>query len=290
MTRLLTFVILSFSSFAQAEEALWKDNKLTPAQPFPGRILAVESGWGGYRLLIESIGEGNKKYCMAKVWPGVTPHPEYTEIQKDDLPQPGSMMVFLNPPVEVDQFSWSMGPGKIGRTFGDEDCLKKMTAPESDLQKGKGAPGSADSPAVAAKPYGIADPRRTLVPVILYQNEKQRRAAMEEPLLIFARWDIKPSNQILGVERSFTDEQIIAGLRKFYREWRAPADDSTRPRPQLIFAQQNWGCGAQLYESLKELSAEFEIDVYQMYPVINGFGPASPAKNDQRLAELSEGN
>ena len=127
-----------------------------------------------------------------------------------------------------------------------------------------------------------------MTPVILYQNQKQHRDVMEEPLLVFARWDIKPSNQILGIKRSFTDEQIISGLRKFYREWRAPANDSTRPRPQLIFAQQNWGCGAGLSEPLKALSAEFEIDIYQLYPVIAGFNSVTLAPNDKRLAELIE--
>src|SRR5688572_16332586 len=105
MTRLLIFIVLSFPFLVHAEDVRWKDNKLTPAQPFPGRVLAVESGWGGYRLVIESIGDGDKKYCIAQVWPGGFPHLEYKEIQKRDLPQPGATMVFLNPSIEVDRFS-----------------------------------------------------------------------------------------------------------------------------------------------------------------------------------------
>ena len=130
-----------------------------------------------------------------------------------------------------------------------------------------------------------------MIPVILYHNQKEHKYSLQGPLLIFARWDTTPPNQILGIEGSFTDEQIIAGLRKFYREWRPPADDATRPRPQLILAQQNWGCGAGLYEPLKALSADFEIDVYQLYPVTTQIqsNPGHPTPNDKRLGELIKG-
>ena len=149
-------------------------------------------------------------------------------------------------------------------------------------------PSPKGSASVPAKPKGIPDPRLALVPVILYHNQKDHRDVLQGPLLIFASWDAKLPNQILGVEDSFTDEQIITGLRKFYREWRPPADDSSCPRPQLILAQQNWGSGAGLYEPLKVLSAEFEIDVYQLYSVGTQFesNPGHPTPNDKRLAEL----
>ncbi|MES2922664.1 MAG: hypothetical protein V4819_14015 [Verrucomicrobiota bacterium] len=127
MTRLIILTLwYLITLLVKADDELWKDNKLTPAQPFPGRVLAVESGWGGYRLVIESGGEGEKRYCIARVWPGVTRQAvEYQEVRKQDLPTPGVMMVFLDPAVEVSQFSWSMGPRKIGRIFGAEDCLLK---------------------------------------------------------------------------------------------------------------------------------------------------------------------
>lgn len=130
-----------------------------------------------------------------------------------------------------------------------------------------------------------------MVPVILYHNQKEPKNSLQNPLLIFARWDVKPPNQLLGIEGSFTDEQMIAGLRKFYGEWRPPSTDPTQPRPQLILAQQNWGCGAGLYEPLKALSAEFEIDVYQLYPVVTQIesNPSHPTPNDKRLAELIKG-
>ncbi|MES2468012.1 MAG: hypothetical protein V4675_11970 [Verrucomicrobiota bacterium] len=147
------------------------------------------------------------------------------------------------------------------------------------------------TPSSPAKPTGIPDPRSAMMPVILYHNQKEHKDSLQGPLLIFARWDTKPPNQILGIEGSFTDEQIIAGLRKFYREWRPPADDATRPRPQLILALQNWGCGAGLYEPLKALSADFEIDVYQLYPVTSQIqsNPSHPTPNDKRLGELIKG-
>lgn len=143
MTRFLIPTIFAFSLMARAEDVLWKDNKLTPAQPFPGRVLAVESSWGGYRLVIESLGDGDKKYCIAQVWPGagVSPQLAYSEILKVDIPKPSVSTVFLNPSIEIDRFSWSMGPWKIGRVFGDEDCLKKVIVLASDKQNQRGESG-----------------------------------------------------------------------------------------------------------------------------------------------------
>ena len=129
MTRVLIAFVALISLPALAEEILWKDNKLTPEQPFPGKVLAVESSWAGYRLFIESIGDAGKKYCVAKVWPGGGVVPlEYQAIQASDLPPPGVMAVFLNPPIEVNGFSWSMGVWKIGKIFGEEDVLQKVIA------------------------------------------------------------------------------------------------------------------------------------------------------------------
>ena len=126
MRRLLISLIAFISFPALAEEKIWSDNKLTPTQPFPGKVLAVESSWAGYRLFIESIDDADKKYCVAKVWP-MAPL-EYLAIQASDLPKPGVMAVFLNPSIEVDGFSWSMGVWKIGKIFGDEDALRKVIA------------------------------------------------------------------------------------------------------------------------------------------------------------------
>jgi hypothetical protein len=98
----------------------------------------VESSWGGYRLLIESTGEGDKTYCVAQVWPGGHPRLGYKVIKKDDFPKPSVATVYLNPAVEVDRFSWSMGPWKIGRIFGDDDSLKRVATAESDTKNRKG--------------------------------------------------------------------------------------------------------------------------------------------------------
>ena len=149
----------------------------------------------------------------------------------------------------------------------------------------------ADSAPAVTSPNEIKDPRSAMMPVILYHNQKEHKVRLQGPLLIFARWDTRPPNQILGIAGSFTDEQILSGLRKFYREWRPPADDATQPRPQLILARQNWGCGAGLFEPLKALSAEFAIDVYQLYPVVTQIesNPGHPTPNDKRLGEIIKG-
>lgn len=43
MARFLIPIVFAFSTFVRAEDSLWRDNKPTPEQPFPGRVLAVEA-------------------------------------------------------------------------------------------------------------------------------------------------------------------------------------------------------------------------------------------------------
>ena len=126
MIRVLALSIGGFSCAAlHAEDVIWENNKITPAQPFPGKVLGVESSWGGYRLIIESLEGEERKYCIAQVWPGGSPHLSYQLVTKPELNSPGSTVIFLNPAVEVNHFSWSMGAWKIGKVFGEEDCLLK---------------------------------------------------------------------------------------------------------------------------------------------------------------------
>jgi uncharacterized protein YecT (DUF1311 family) len=157
MVRLLIFTILLFSCGAHADEALWTDNKITPSQPFPGRILAVDSGWGGYRLVIESNGEGEKRFCLANVVPPFVLN--YTEIAKADLSKLGGMMVFLNPSIEVDNFSWSMGVHRIGKTFGEEDFVRKAVAIEAKRRNLEGKQEAAERGPSEIQDQGRANQR-----------------------------------------------------------------------------------------------------------------------------------
>src|SRR5438270_506671 len=104
-------------------------------------------------------------------------------------------------------------------------------------------PAPASSTPNVTKLREVPDPRSVKYPHLLFHNQKNAKYGVQGALLVYARWDIQPPNQILGVEGSFTDEQIIAGIRKFYREWRAPAADPSQPHPALILATQNWGSG-----------------------------------------------
>jgi len=127
MIRILALLIGWFScALLHAEEAIWENNKITTAQPFPGKVIAVESSWGGYRLFIESLEGGERKYCVAQVWPGGSPKLSFQMVEKAELPQASERHIFLTPAVEVNRFSWSMGVWKIGKVFGDEDCLLKV--------------------------------------------------------------------------------------------------------------------------------------------------------------------
>ncbi|MGV3534174.1 MAG: hypothetical protein ACO1QR_17530 [Chthoniobacteraceae bacterium] len=137
-TSLITASILSFSFFGQAEDEFWANDRLTPAQPFPGRVCAVANLWPGYNLLIEEI--GGKRLCLVRVWAG---HPlEYSVLdpakgQTRDNPQAveaNGGWTYLSPAVEINRFSWSMGPFRIGKIFGDDDVLRKV-APEKGPEK-----------------------------------------------------------------------------------------------------------------------------------------------------------
>lgn len=158
----------------------------------------------------------------------------------------------------------------------------------SAVVSGDPATPASAPPAPAVQQRQIKDPRASICPVILYHNQKEPADTMEGPLLIYARHDLNPPNQILGIDGSFTDDQIIAGLKKFYEQWRPAAGHRSDIRPQLILAQQNWGCGSRLYKPLEEISKKYEIDVYQLYPVLTQieFTPGNPHPNDKRLSEL----
>jgi hypothetical protein len=120
------------SSVSQAEDKFWSDNKITPAQPFPGRVCAVATLWPGYDLLIEEI--GGPRVCLARVWVGHAL--EYTVLDpakgetKEDPKclEANGNWIYLSPAIEVDRFSWSMGSMFIGRIFGDQDVLRKVIA------------------------------------------------------------------------------------------------------------------------------------------------------------------
>ena len=56
------------------------------------------------------------------------------------------------------------------------------------------------TPVAPVKPGELKDPRSVMFPVILYHNQKDHTDAIQGALLVFARWDIKPPNQILGVD------------------------------------------------------------------------------------------
>ncbi|MEP6670895.1 MAG: hypothetical protein ABJF10_17180 [Chthoniobacter sp.] len=136
MNRLIVIlaVVGAFVCFnaSGAEDKLWSDNKLTPAQPFPGKVCAVATLWPGYDLLIEE--NGGPRVCLVRVW---IPHPlEYsvldpTKGETKENPkclEANGNWTYLSPAIDVDRFSWSIGPMGIGRFFGDQDVLRKVIA------------------------------------------------------------------------------------------------------------------------------------------------------------------
>lgn len=145
------------------------------------------------------------------------------------------------------------------------------------------------SPPKPPEKGGIKDPRAAPLLNLIYRDGANHAfRSQSHAILIFARDDAERPNSIIGIEGSFTDEQIIAALKRFYREWQPPKDYPSTERPSIILAKQGWGSGAPLYKALKDLSAEFQLDVYQFDGVRTHFEVQAyhPTPNDKRLGEL----
>ena len=87
--------------------------------------------WVGYELLLEEIG-GSHRLCIAQVY--MTTGPLSYTIIKDrkqevanESKRKEAHWIYVSPAIEIDQFSWSLGPWRIGRIFGDEDVLRKVS-------------------------------------------------------------------------------------------------------------------------------------------------------------------
>lgn len=117
---------------SRADDKFWSDNKLTPTQPFPGKVCAVATLWPGYDLLIEEI--GGHRVCLAKVWIGHALEYSVLDAAKGETKEDPKCIeaagnwTYLSPAIDVDRFSWSIGSMCIGRIFGDQDGLRKVVA------------------------------------------------------------------------------------------------------------------------------------------------------------------
>src|SRR5688500_989101 len=105
-----------FASIAPAEERFWADNKITSAQPFPGKVCAVAALWPGYNLLIEEI--GGRRICLARVWLGHALEYSVLDRAKGETKEDPKCLeangnwTYLSPAIAIDRFSWSIGSFK----------------------------------------------------------------------------------------------------------------------------------------------------------------------------------
>jgi len=129
---------LLLSPSLRAAEEIWTGNKLTSAQPFPAAVRAVFASWVGYDLLLEELG-GRGRLCTVRVW--ATFPLEYKIVEdtaKELAAEPERKKngwTYVSPAIELDRFSWSLGPLKFGRIFGEEDILGMITKPPKDGKK-----------------------------------------------------------------------------------------------------------------------------------------------------------
>src|SRR4029434_4373236 len=113
---------------SQADEEIWKGNKLTSEQPFPAKVRAILGMWTGCSLLLEEVG-GAGRLCVAHVW--MSDPVQYVLIEdiKKEATLEGERKkagwVYLSPAIELDRFSWTMSPHSIGRGLGDQDILQR---------------------------------------------------------------------------------------------------------------------------------------------------------------------
>jgi hypothetical protein len=111
-------------------------------------------------------------------------------------------------------------------------------------------------------PPTVADPRIGPSLTVLRDEPTYQSDSVRDAIMVFATHTTNPPNRFLGIERSYTDDEIIRGLIRFYMLWRVENDDPTERPPPVILACQNWGCGAALMAPLKKLSEDQKIDVY----------------------------
>lgn len=139
--RSLAFVTLLIPAVSSVRaEELWSEGRITPEQPFRARVMAVQPGWGWDTIVLKEI-EGEGRYCLATFG---SPHGDYKIIPKDQFDRKAMKQngaIFLDPPIDVERFSWSMGIWRHGRVFGDDDAA---TRNRKKTREQAGAPPSAN--------------------------------------------------------------------------------------------------------------------------------------------------
>jgi hypothetical protein len=139
--RSLAFLALLIppDSDLQAEE-LWSEGRITPEQPFQAKVVAVQPGWGWDTIILKEI-DGSGRYCLATFG---SPLGDYKIVQKERFDENAlkrNGAIFIDPPVEVERFSWSMGSWRHGRLFGDDDAATKNRTKTGE-QAGAGQPAT----------------------------------------------------------------------------------------------------------------------------------------------------
>jgi len=122
---LRSFTILMVLISSVRSDELWSDDRITPEQPFRAKVVAVQPGWGWDTIVLKEI-EGDGRYCLATFG---NPLGDYQIVLKDkfdakSMKQKGA--IFLDPAIEVERFSWSIGIWRHGRIFGDDDAATKL--------------------------------------------------------------------------------------------------------------------------------------------------------------------
>lgn len=118
----------------------WDGNRFTEDQPFFGKVVAVQSHWSGYNVLIENI-EKDGDYLVAYIW--INEPVRYTQIDAKQRMVFLESAIQIEPNVEVERFSWCMGPHLLGKQFGENDLIAKSIKSKTPKQSSHTTPASA---------------------------------------------------------------------------------------------------------------------------------------------------
>ncbi|MBK1835736.1 hypothetical protein [Roseibacillus ishigakijimensis] len=126
MQRLMIVLIsVTIGCSAVYASELWHDGKITPNQPFKAKVIGVKPGWGWDTIVLKELG-GKGRYCLASVG---HINPTYEIVAAQDFNKKEMIRnntTFIDPAVDVERFSWTMGVWMHGKRFGEKDAATQF--------------------------------------------------------------------------------------------------------------------------------------------------------------------
>ena len=120
--------------FSKELNQIWKDEKITPDQPFKAKVVAAGgmSPWSGYTVIYLQESGGEKRFLEAKVAFGystgvtykILPHKSFKQISERLTKHPTQNSTLLTDPIDVTRLVWFSPLGYIGSVFEEQDIVR----------------------------------------------------------------------------------------------------------------------------------------------------------------------